>query len=145
MRFVNHAGDFLAASKGLATNRQDAGDFKSAMVVLDENRKNGTRTKRGIRFRGRSARCNADLRVLTLLLSRSPVEHRADNVLRNPTATRSSPRGSRNSTKSGDTRYEGVLSFLIHPLHSQVYNPPLYSFIYSHSLFHLFMFSDGPN
>ncbi|KAF2910586.1 hypothetical protein DAI22_11g111366 [Oryza sativa Japonica Group] len=33
MRFVNHAGDFLAASKGLATNRQDAGDFKSAMVV----------------------------------------------------------------------------------------------------------------
>ena len=34
--------------------------------------------------------------------------------------------GLHNVYKSGDTRYEGVASFLIHPLHSQVYktSPP---------------------
>jgi hypothetical protein len=59
-----------------------------------------------------------DVRVLTLLLAWSPVERRADNVLRNPPATRNNPKGSHNSIKV-ETQDIGVrLSS-----HSSFYHP----------------------
>lgn len=52
----------------------------------------------------RSTRCKMDLRVITLLLSWSSVERRADNVLYNPYVTCLIKRGYIISTKSRDTR-----------------------------------------
>jgi hypothetical protein len=101
--------------------RQSAstGDSKSAMTGSIKNHKNGTRRMQGIRFCNSMSKMQEDSRdFLYLLLSRSPVERRADNVLRNPPATRTSPRGSRNSTKV-ETQDIGVrLSS-----HSSFYHP----------------------
>ncbi|EAZ18123.1 hypothetical protein OsJ_33668 [Oryza sativa Japonica Group] len=77
------------------------GDSKSATTESIENHKNGTRRMQGIRLCNSMSKMQEDSkRFLYLLLSRSPVERRAGNVLRNPPATQSSPRVSRNVYKN---------------------------------------------
>jgi hypothetical protein len=67
-------------------------------VVVFAGKPDQERTEESI-FAIGSVRCKMDVRVLTLLLPRSPVERRADNVLRNPPTTRSSQEGPIISTR----------------------------------------------
>lgn len=86
-------------------------------------------------FTIRSTICKTDLTSSSLVLSRSPVERRSENVLCNPCATNVVQRGCIMSKNMETQRYverqHSHSSF-----HLQVYNPPPYFSIYGHFLFH---------